>query len=64
MTTKHFASLKKCFSPTKANNTLTKVHEGMKSFHLGRKSLAREVLHASYYWVSLKVHTILYTNGR
>ncbi|XP_072062247.1 uncharacterized protein [Arachis hypogaea] len=45
--------LLKCLRPDQMDYVLSKVHEGCCGHHIGRRSLARKIIRAEYYWPTM-----------
>jgi len=52
--------LLKCLYPNEAAYALEDVHEGIAGKHLGRRTLARKILRAGYYWLMMKNDAMKY----
>jgi len=46
--------LLKCLSQEQAEYILRELHEGMCVLHCGAQTMAKKVLHASYYWLTVR----------
>jgi len=52
--------LLKCLTQDEADYILAEIHEGICGNHSGRRSLAKKVLRAGYYWPTLEADTMAY----
>ncbi|GKU94990.1 hypothetical protein SLEP1_g8408 [Rubroshorea leprosula] len=62
---KHSAdmTLLRCVEETKAKQVMTEVHEGICGTHANGRMLARKILRAGYYWLTMEHDYIKYTRA-